>query len=71
MQSPSTSPYTGESEMGAQTRAVVEELKAALGEAGTTLDQTLKAEVYLADPADFVEFKQVWQEYFPTDPRPG
>jgi enamine deaminase RidA (YjgF/YER057c/UK114 family) len=66
--SPSTSPYTGESEMGAQTRVVVEGLKAALAEAGTTLERTLKAEVYLADPADFVEFKQVWQEYFPTEP---
>jgi 2-iminobutanoate/2-iminopropanoate deaminase len=65
---PSTSPYRGESEMGAQTRTVVEALQAALSEAGTTLDQTLKAEVYLADAADFVEFKEVWQEYFPTDP---
>jgi enamine deaminase RidA (YjgF/YER057c/UK114 family) len=66
--SPSTSPYTGESEAGAQTRAVLEDLKARLAEAGTTLDRMVKAEVYLADPADFVELKQVWREYFPTDP---
>ena len=66
--SASTSPYTGESEAGAQTRAVLETLQATLAEAGTTLDRMVKAEVYLADAADFVEFKQVWQEYFPTDP---
>ena len=66
--SPSTSPYTGESEAGAQTRAALETLAATLAEAGTTLERMVKAEVYLADASDFVEFKQVWQEYFPTDP---
>ena len=41
----SKSPYVGESEAGAQTRAVVEDLKAALTEAGTTLDRMVKAEL--------------------------
>ena len=64
----SVSPYIGESEIAAQTRSILETLKSVLAEAGTTLDQTLKAEVYLADPADFYDFKLVWKEYFPKEP---
>ncbi|MPZ22610.1 MAG: hypothetical protein GEU28_03515 [Dehalococcoidia bacterium] len=62
------SPYAGESEVAAQTRSVLETLKRVLGEAGTSLENMVKAEVYLADVADFYEFKLVWKEYFPQDP---
>ena len=64
----SISPYVGEAKIGAQTRAVLERLRAVLQDADSDLDHVLKAEVYLADPADFYEFKLVWQEYFPADP---
>ena len=62
------SPYVGEAEVAAQTRAVCEGLKDTLAEAGTSMDRVLKAEVYLVDPAEFYEFKLVWREYFPSAP---
>ena len=62
------SPYAGEAEVAAQTRAVCEGLKDTLAEAGTSMDRVLKAEVYLVDPAEFYEFKLVWQEHFPSAP---
>jgi enamine deaminase RidA (YjgF/YER057c/UK114 family) len=64
----SLSPYVGEAEVAAQTRACLETLQSVLAEAGTSLERVVKAEVYLVDPADFYEFKLVWREYFPTDP---
>ena len=62
------SPYVGEAEVAAQTRAVCAALQAVLAEAGSSLDRVLKAEVYLVDPAEFYEFKLVWREYFPSAP---
>ncbi len=64
----SVSPYVGESDVGAQTRACLERLRTVLAEAGTTLDRVVKAEVYLIEPEDFYEFKLVWREYFPNNP---
>ena len=64
----SVSPYVGESDIGAQTRACLETLRSVLAEAGTTLDRVVKAEVYLIEADDFYEFKLVWQEYFPNNP---
>jgi enamine deaminase RidA (YjgF/YER057c/UK114 family) len=64
----STSPYLGESEMAAQSRRVLEQLERILASAGSSLGSTLKAEVYLADAADFHEFKLVWKELFGDDP---
>lgn len=62
------SPFVGESEMAAQTRAVLDTLGSVLDAAGSSLPNTLKAEVYLVDASDFYEFKLVWKQYFPTDP---
>jgi enamine deaminase RidA (YjgF/YER057c/UK114 family) len=64
----SSSPYIGESEPAAQARSVLEALRRLLAEAGSSLELTLKVEVYLADAADFHEFKLVYQEFFPADP---
>ncbi|MPZ23029.1 MAG: hypothetical protein GEU28_05685 [Dehalococcoidia bacterium] len=64
----SFSPHVGESEMAAQTRSVLETLNSALQDAGLSLDRMLKAEVYLASPEDFYEFKLVWKEYFAESP---
>jgi enamine deaminase RidA (YjgF/YER057c/UK114 family) len=64
----SISPHLGESEMGAQSRRVLELLRDVLGAAGSSLERTLKAEVYLADASDFHEFKLVWKEFFPDSP---
>ena len=58
----------GPSLIAAQTRQCLETLKKILGEHGSSLDRALKAEVHLADAADFYEFKLVWRKYFPKNP---
>ena len=64
----SISPHLGESEMAAQTKAVCRALGDILEDAGSSLDLTLKAEVYLVDASDFYEFKLAWKEAFPEAP---
>jgi enamine deaminase RidA (YjgF/YER057c/UK114 family) len=64
----SVSPWLGESEIGAQTRRVLETLRDVLASAGSSMQLTLKAEVHLSDAVDFKEFKVVWREFFPNDP---
>jgi len=59
---------TGPSLIEAQTRSCLNQLKDILHEQGTTLDRVLKAEVHLAEAADFHEFKLVWREFFSKDP---
>lgn len=59
---------TGPSLIATQTRHCCEALKSILNEAGSSLANVLKADVHLADAADFYEFKLVWKEYFPKDP---
>ena len=36
--------------------------------AGSSLENTVKATVYLPDPNDFVGFEEVWKSWFPKDP---
>ena len=58
----------GPSLVAAQTRHCLQALKAILKDFGGGLDRVLKAEVHLADAADFHEFKRVWREFFPSEP---
>ena len=58
----------GPSLIMAQTRHCLDTLGEILKEHGSTLERVLKAEVHLADAADFHDFKLVWREYFPHDP---
>jgi len=51
-----------------QTRAVLEEIKAILSEAGCSLSDVVKAMVWLRDRADFPGFNAVYGEYFPEEP---
>lgn len=51
-----------------QTRAVIEQIREILGEAGCGLADVVKAMVWLRDRADFPGFNQVYGEYFPDDP---
>jgi len=51
-----------------QTRHCCETLREILKESGSSLKHVLKADVHLADAADFYEFKVVWKEFFPEDP---
>ena len=50
--------------MEAQARVVLRSLVAALEEAGSSVDRVLKTEVYLADPADFADFKRAYADVF-------
>jgi reactive intermediate/imine deaminase len=51
-----------------QTRAVLEDIKRTLAEAGCALADVVKAMVWLRDRADFPGFNTVYGAYFPEDP---
>ena len=51
-----------------EARVALENVKAALEQAGCALSDVVKATVWIADRADFPAFNKVYREYFPTDP---
>ena len=51
-----------------QTRAVLDDIKATLEEAGCGLQDVVKASVWLTSRDDFPGFNAVYAEYFPDDP---
>ena len=51
-----------------QTRAVLDDIKQTLSEAGCELSDVVKAMVWLTDRAHFPGFNAVYGEYFPEDP---
>jgi len=51
-----------------QTRAVLDDIKSTLAEAGCHLSDVVKAMVWLRDRADFPGFNAVYGEYFPDEP---
>lgn len=53
---------------GAQTDAVIENVKAALALAGCTLDDVIKTHCYLADARDFGAFNAAYGRHFATNP---
>jgi reactive intermediate/imine deaminase len=50
----------------AQTRQVMDNLKAALALAGATFDDVCKSTCWLADARDFGAFNRVYMSYFPN-----
>jgi 2-iminobutanoate/2-iminopropanoate deaminase len=52
----------------AQTRQVLDNVKAALALAGASLDQVVKTTVWLEDARDFGAFNKVYATYFPSEP---
>jgi 2-iminobutanoate/2-iminopropanoate deaminase len=59
-------PKTGnlvEGDIAAQTRRVLENLKAVLESAGSSLDRVVKATVFLKNMADFAAMNEVYAEY--------
>jgi enamine deaminase RidA (YjgF/YER057c/UK114 family) len=58
----------GPSPMEVQARRCLETLKSVLRDSGGSLERVLKADVHLADAAEFNEFKRVWKEHFPVSP---
>jgi len=60
-------PYYGSS-IKKQTRYILNNLKSTFEAAGSSLDQVVKAQVFLTDLNDFFAFDEVWKEFFRTPP---
>src|SRR5271154_6434322 len=63
-------PATGqlvEGDVARQTARVMENLKAIVEAAGSSLDRALKATVYLKDMNDFAAMNEVYARYFPAN----
>lgn len=52
----------------AQTKQVLENIKAALALAGATMDDVVKTTVWLEDARDFGRMNAVYGTYFPKEP---
>jgi len=68
------SPETGAKVEGGikeQTVQVLENLKAVLAEAGTSLDNVIKTTVFLQDMGDFAIFNGTYAEYFDEENAPA
>lgn len=65
-------PETGElvTEIKAATKQALENIKAILEEAGTSMDKVIKCTVFLADINDFAAVNEVYGQYF-TDHKPA
>jgi 2-iminobutanoate/2-iminopropanoate deaminase len=64
-------PATGqvvEGDIARQTTRVLENLKGIVEAAGSSLDRTVKATVYLKDMSDFAAMNEVYMRYFPNQP---
>jgi 2-iminobutanoate/2-iminopropanoate deaminase len=64
-------PATGqliEGDAARQTARVLDNLKAIVEAAGSSLDRAVKATVYLKDMNDFAAMNEVYARYFPADP---
>jgi enamine deaminase RidA (YjgF/YER057c/UK114 family) len=60
-------PFYG-SDIKKQTRFILDNLKQTFAAAGGSLDEVLKAQVFLTDLNDFNAFDEVWKEYFKVPP---
>ncbi len=64
-------PATGqviEGDVSAQTRQVMENIRALLTAAGTSLEKVVKTTIFLADMNDFATVNAIYGEYFPENP---
>ena len=60
-------PFYG-SDIKAQTRYCLDNLKKTFEAAGSSLENVVKAQVFLTSLGDFNAFDEVWREYFPGRP---
>ncbi len=51
-----------------EARRTLDNLKAVVQDAGSSLEQVVKVNVYLKDIADFSDFNGIYSEYFPENP---
>jgi 2-iminobutanoate/2-iminopropanoate deaminase len=64
---PSSGELTDETVSG-QTRRALENLKAIVEEGGSDMNRVVKVTAYLTDMGDFVEFNEVYGEFFGDTP---
>ncbi len=60
--------YVVEGGVTQQTARVLDNLKAVLEAAGSSLDRVVKTTVYLKSMADFGKMNEIYSRYFPKDP---
>ena len=63
---PATSEITGD--IKTQTRQCLENIKAVLSEAHTSMDNIVKTTVFLRSLNDFISMNEAYKEYFPNNP---
>ena len=67
-------PATGklvEGDIEVQAERVIQNIRAVLAEAGTSLAKVVKATVFLVDLADFPRMNAVYARHFTSDPTPA
>ena len=57
-----------EGDIALQTERVLENIKAIVESAGSSLDRTVKTTVYLKDMEEFDAMNKVYARYFPSNP---
>lgn len=65
---PETNQLLLEGDIAEQTERVLENLKAVLEAAGSSLDRVVKTTVYLKNLAEFSRMNEVYGRYFPENP---
>ena len=63
---PATSEIAGD-DIKTQTKQSLENLKAILEAAGSSLDQVIKAQVFLKDMSQFTDMNEIYAQYFTKD----
>ena len=58
----------GDGDVRAQTRHVIESIKAVVEAAGGTLDDVAYNAIFLKDLADYAAMNEIYKEYFGTNP---
>jgi reactive intermediate/imine deaminase len=54
--------------VGVETRQTMENIKAVLAYAGSSLDRVVKCTIFLTDIADYTAMNDVYASFFPNDP---
>jgi 2-iminobutanoate/2-iminopropanoate deaminase len=68
---PDTGEMVATGDVRAQTRRVLDNLRAVLEAGGSNLESVLKTTLFLADLKDFGVVNEVYAEYFPSLPQPA
>lgn len=68
---PASGKIIGSGDITAQTKQVMANLEAILGEAGTNWSKVVKTSVFLTDLANFASMNQVYAEYFAEETAPA